>query len=357
MKKQGDEVGFDNPSCPLPPTGMLVRQTKIRGLGFGVGLCAALSLASLACGGKSDDDLNGSQGAAGGEGGRASTGGSGGRSIGTAANGGSAASTGSNDAGSNGEGTGGSGSTGSGGTLSVGTGGTGGDTLPAGVCSNGLDDDGDGLVDGFDPECIGPLDNDEGSFATGIPGDNRDPKWQDCFFDGNSGAGDDDCRYATSCLYGDTAQEDPACTVTEQCLDYCGARTPNGCDCFGCCTVGLGNGESVDVYTTSTCSLDQLADEEACPRCTKSTACVNDCGECELCPGKTVEDLPDSCGSVTPPVDPPDGGSAGAPPDGGGDPPPPIYTCDEGVTVCSVELPCSGDFYCQFGCCVPTLVR
>src|SRR5262245_10911807 len=40
------------------------------------------------------------------------------------------------------------------------------------ACSNGIDDDGDGLVDGFDPECTGPLDNDEGSFATGIPGDN-----------------------------------------------------------------------------------------------------------------------------------------------------------------------------------------
>ena len=44
------------------------------------------------------------------------------------------------------------------------------------ACSDGLDNDGDGLVDGFDPECTSPFDNDEGSFATGIPGDNVDPK-------------------------------------------------------------------------------------------------------------------------------------------------------------------------------------
>src|SRR3954464_11019356 len=66
-------------------------------------------------------------------------------------------------------------------------------------CNNGIDDDGDGNVDGFDVECTGGIDDEEASFATGIPGDNRDPKWQDCFFDGNSGAGDDRCRYPTGC--------------------------------------------------------------------------------------------------------------------------------------------------------------
>ena len=32
-------------------------------------------------------------------------------------------------------------------------------------CSNCKDDDGDGLVDGFDPECTGSLDNDEATFS------------------------------------------------------------------------------------------------------------------------------------------------------------------------------------------------
>src|SRR5260221_3327524 len=69
-------------------------------------------------------------------------------------------------------------------------------------CSNCIDDDGDGFIDGFDPECTGPFDNDEATFATGIPGDNKDPINQDCFFDGNSGAGNDGCNQHVCCLLG-----------------------------------------------------------------------------------------------------------------------------------------------------------
>ena len=61
------------------------------------------------------------------------------------------------------------------------------------ACNDCIDNDGDGQIDGFDTECTGPADNDESSFATGIPGDNRDAVKQDCFFDGNSGAGNDGC--------------------------------------------------------------------------------------------------------------------------------------------------------------------
>src|SRR6478735_10089040 len=48
-------------------------------------------------------------------------------------------------------------------------------TPGAAQCSNCIDDDGDMKIDGFDPECTGPLDNNEASFKTGIPGDNIDP--------------------------------------------------------------------------------------------------------------------------------------------------------------------------------------
>lgn len=214
------------------------------------------------------------------------------------------------------------------------------------ACNDGTDNDGDGLIDGFDPECTGATDNDEGSYATGIPGDNRDPKWQDCFFDGNSGAGDDHCRYSTDCLTGKLPETDPDCTLSKACIDFCQRLTPNGCDCFGCCTIELANGTSVDVTLSATCSVAKAGDTQACPRCTKTTQCGNNCGECELCAGKTTADLPASCIPEIPPPPP------GEPPP---PPPPPTPTCDNGEQVCGPDLPpCEGSSsYCSFGCCIP----
>jgi hypothetical protein len=276
---------------------------------------------------------------------------------GRSASGGST-STGSTNTGSTSTGsTAGGGKTGSGGTgTPSGGGGLGGQTLAGldgGVvsklcggngcaCSNGIDDDGDGQIDGFDTECTGPLDNDEGTFATGIPGDNKDPKWQDCFFDGNSGAGDDRCRYPTGCLTGAIDAHDAQCALTQSCLDFCMDRTPNGCDCFGCCTIGSG-AAAVDVQIQGSCSTAKLDDAKACPRCTKSLSCNNTCGTCELCPGKTAADLPASC---TPPPPPADGGKP--PPYT----PPPNNTCDLGRTPCANQSACAANEYCQQGCCV-----
>ena len=103
-----------------------------------------------------------------------------------------------------------------------------GDTIPQ--CSNCLDDDGDGLADWQDPECAVPLDNDEGSFATGISGDNVDACKQDCFFDGNSGQGDDGCNWnlkcdaknpgGAGCPYDASFKNCPA--QSQKCIDTCG---------------------------------------------------------------------------------------------------------------------------------------
>lgn len=202
-------------------------------------------------------------------------------------------------------------------------------------CNNGIDDDGDGVIDGFDVECTGALDDDEQSFATGIPGDNRDPKWQDCFFDGNSGAGDDRCRYPTTCLTGELSQDDPACATTEACRNSCQPLVPNGCDCFGCCAVQLPNGQAVDIVLTASCSLETIGDTEACTPCTPSDSCGNECGECELCPGKTPADLPASCGAEEPP-----------PPEEEPEP-----ECDFGATACSEQSDCPEEQVCSFGCC------
>jgi len=224
-------------------------------------------------------------------------------------------------------------------------------------CNNGIDDDGDGEIDGFDAECTGGIDDDESSFATGIPGDNRDPKWQDCFFDGNSGAGDDRCRYATGCLTGELSQDDKACAVSEACRNNCQPRTPNGCDCFGCCSVRLPGGGQVEVTLNDSCSMEKIGDAQACPPCTQTTACGNECGECELCPGKTEADLPAHCLS-DPPAPPASDPPAGEPP--ATEPPsdaPPASSC-EGMTACDPEHPCTAmSEYCSLGCCLVVTLR
>jgi hypothetical protein len=214
------------------------------------------------------------------------------------------------------------------------------------ACDDGMDNDGDGLIDGFDPECTGPYDDDEGTFATGIPGDNKDPIWQDCFFDGNSGSGDDKCRYKTGCLTGDLDPSHRDCQVSQQCLEFCRPLTPNGCDCFGCCEVFDADGDSHFVVIGGECSVDGLG-TDACQTCTQTTECTNDCGRCELCLGKTIDDLPDDC--FDDPNDP-DMSSSG---DGGGSGGP---TCEDGLTPCQSSTECASNEYCQLGCCIEVIL-
>lgn len=228
------------------------------------------------------------------------------------------------------------------------------------ACSDGIDNDNNGLIDGFDPECTGPFDDDESSFATGIPGDNRDPVWQDCFFDGNSGSGDDKCRYHTGCLTGELPLTDSKCQLSQACLDFCKPRAPNGCDCFGCCEIYKDDGSSTKVIIGGDCTLEKLDDPNACTQCIPSTQCVNTCGECELCLGKTIDELPASCspqpqadmgtptGDMGSPTD-----DMGNPIDMGTPPPPgPINTCDNGAKACDANHRCASTEYCLQGCCV-----
>ena len=237
------------------------------------------------------------------------------------------------------------------------------------ACSDGKDNDMDGVSDLADPECVSSWDNDEGSFATGISGDNRDDACQDCFFDGNSGSGNDGCYLPSSCLSQGNASSGNgrcnSCEQTAQCKNFCKAYTPNGCDCFGCCTVRLANGTNVNVALGSGCNIDGN-DVTGCNTCVPNDSCRNECGKCELCPGKTVADLPAECFVSTPPGDAgtttgSDGGTNTTQDGGvGGDldgatppPPPPAYTCEDGAQVCGAGLPaCPSGYGCDFGCCV-----
>jgi hypothetical protein len=223
--------------------------------------------------------------------------------------------------------------------------------LPIGQtqCSDGIDNDGDGLIDYLDPECVGPNDNDEGSFATGIPGDNVDACKQDCFFDGNSGMGDDHCLWqlkcdprsvSAQCPYDPAyaAQHQTECSVSASqspaCINFCRRLVPNGCDCFGCCQVP---GAPQPIRLAPTCTAAKFGDPVACPPCTQVTQCANPCEHCEICVGKPT--LPADCGPLT------DGGT--------GTPPPPV--CPAGLQACgpggidpSQCLPGTG---CVTGCC------
>lgn len=207
-------------------------------------------------------------------------------------------------------------------------------------CNDCVDNDNDGKIDGDDPECTGGLDDDESSFATGISGDNIDKVKQDCFFDGNSGSGDDGCDLHTCCLLDlmggacpsdlNPQQYDPAdCTPSQECIDNCEPLTPPGCDCFGCCTVCIDAG-CFDVLTNPAvapdCEAEVVDDPDLCPRCVKIDSCGAECDPqgCVLCPGQSPEDLPPQCDPM----------------------------CPNGYPVCDANTPCAPDKFCSSGCCV-----
>lgn len=206
-------------------------------------------------------------------------------------------------------------------------------------CSDCMDNDGDGRVDGFDPECTSAADDREDSFATGIPGDNIDPNIQDCFFDGNSGGGDDGCTIATCCFFDPNGPNCPSpptasCTPSSECIETCQPATIPGCDCFGCCEIC--NDGSCHVIMTNpavapNCTIDVLDDPALCPPCMQIEACSSPCDpeSCILCPGQTPDDLPPSCTGVE---------------------------CPNNAATCAASADCPMDQYCAAGCCIPQII-
>lgn len=269
---------------------------------------------------------------------------------------------------------GGAGGTGSGGGADSGT--SGGAAVSGGgaaigecqgkvyQCGDLLDNDNDGLVDALDPDCLGPCDNTEESYYGGIPGQNNAPCRQDCYFDQDTGPGNDECYWNHQCDALATAPAFPpsgdlkcgydanaktpgtAASCSElvagqsaQCESYCGPLTPNGCDCFGCCELPAGGGKYVwlgsTVSNVGSCDRASLGDPERCKPCTPVPSCLNDCAECELCIGK--ETLPASC-TPTPDAGP----DAGYP-----------EQCPAGVQACGLtgQSACPPGAYCVTGCC------
>jgi hypothetical protein len=268
--------------------------------------------------------------------------------------------------------TNGPGGSGGGGSSSVGgagSGATGGGVIPPPPtdeapclnqtyeCGDLLDNDMDGLIDYQDPDCLGACDDTEDSLYGGIPGQPGPPCKVDCYFDADSGSGNDDCYWdhvcdpfevaadyypepanGAGCEYsGPTTVIQPVnqtcaeleATQSQACLDYCGPLTPNGCDCFGCCEkpnspgqyIGLG---SEGAAGNTECTLAAIDDATLCHPCTPVSACLNDCDPCELCFGKNT--LPPECGDPE---------------------------CATGIQACGTASlpPCPAGEYCVTGCC------
>lgn len=258
-------------------------------------------------------------------------------------------------------------------------------------CADCIDNDGDGLSDERDPECLGPCDNTEGPvLLTGVPGETGGRCRVDCYFDAGNGSGSDGCRWdhrcdplsvapnfppeGSSCPYTPSSVGGMTCPATQpaQCLNSCRPITPNGCDCFGCCTfpalrgrpaamggeyvwLGSRNAEGV-----GTCTLANVTDTSACQSCTPVPSCFNDCGPCEVCIGRPMP--PPECF----PSSMPDGGVPGSDGgDGGGsssdgsvpttDGGTPATQCPAGIQACGLpgQAACPTNFYCTTGCCIP----
>jgi hypothetical protein len=196
-------------------------------------------------------------------------------------------------------------------------------------CSDTLDNDGDEWFDGFDPECTGAADDSESDFGTGKE---NNAKCQDCFFDdkgGGKGPFSDGCERPLECSTNPSARVNGnscgECAVEQssECVMNCQPVTPNGCDCFGCCSV-FKNGTIYNVLLRSSCSMATLG-TPACTSCVPSADCNNPCEDCELCPGRTS--VSPSCSSNRP-------------------------VCS-GTTSCMTSNQCAGSDYCLQGCCVP----
>lgn len=191
------------------------------------------------------------------------------------------------------------------------------------ACGDCLDNDADGRTDTSDPECLGPCDDEEELLSTGIPGQNQSQCRMDCYFDNDSGGGNDQCQWDHRCdplslapdyppSGNDACEHDPAFLIDtatcseaaaaqpQTCLDVCLTLTPNGCDCFGCCEIPRDSGQFVwigkETDGVGTCELSLLSDPSACPPCTPVSGCQNLCEDCERCIG---EDAPPAACAVS----------------------------------------------------------
>ena len=280
--------------------------------------------------------------------------------VGAGGNAGGAGAAGGTD------GTGGTAATsGTGGTAAIGGSGVPGCSLIpcAGrvtLCGDCLDNDDDGLIDNDDPECLGPCDNYEGEeLLSGVGGETGEQCKADCYFDFGNGAGNDDCHWHRSCdplepkvqcIYDESklgGRDCPLPTQSDLCNEVCAPLTPNGCDCFGCCTFPELQGGYVYIGSEDGCTFATVTDPDRCQPCTPAASCLNTCERCEICLGKPT--IPDDCF-------PGAGGSGGMGGNGGSDG---GMRCPPDRQECGLpgDAPCAPGEFCLTGCCLEIVVQ
>lgn len=222
-------------------------------------------------------------------------------------------------------------------------------------CNDCIDNDMDGESDAHDRECLGPCDNTEGpGLESGVGGTGGNSCKVDCYFDFGNGPGNDNCLWdhrcdtfepeAAICSYDSSLVGTNDCPATQDpvCAQVCMPFTPNGCDCFGCCTMpnaGPGGVGSRDVWigaldennsNTPTCTFADIADPVKCPTCTPVANCYNACDPCEVCIGAPLPD-PSCTGGMQ---------------------------CASGYQPCGLpgQAECAGGSYCVSGCCQAVLL-
>jgi len=246
-------------------------------------------------------------------------------------------------------------------------------------CGDCTDNDGDGLIDSHDPDCLGPCGNSEGpDLFPNVGGGTAAACTINCYFDYGIGRGSDGCVWShhcdpheqappmewpqTNCAYRPADVGGTTCPATQNqmCLDSCIPLTPNGCDCFGCCTfpeiagradaaggpyVYLG---SMDTSGNPSCSFAGVNDVNRCHPCQPVQGCLNHCDPCEVCIGRPAPD-PTTCHPT-----PADAGTTGTdaapPPDAG----PTSSQCGPGIQPCGLpgQAACAFGYYCITGCCI-----
>ncbi len=151
-------------------------------------------------------------------------------------------------------------------------------------CADGIDNNGNGLIDMADPYCKLPEDNDESSFLSGVPGDDANtPRRLDTWFDLDSGSGNDQCAIHACCMINGPCPADlepaffnpSACLQPQACIDFSLPVTKPGCDAFGCCEIcipGTSNCKTafVNPAVSPTCTIETLGNPASCRVCTQN---------------------------------------------------------------------------------------